>query len=1005
MRSKTGNSENKQLNNPGSPDKFNPEEKEIFGQVVKLELLNGNPKPTFVGNNKSNTYFNYFLGNDSKRWASHVGLYQEALVKNVYSGIDARYYYDGSSIRYDYIVHSGGNASEIKLNVQGSKAVSVNTDGELVFNTRFGDVKQTKLFAYQENNGSKQQIACQFEKKDETISFTLGSYDHSKPLVIDPLIWSTFIGENGSEYNSRSSLILDGSNNAYVVGYTNSTNYPTTIGAYDQGHNGSYDVFVSKFSSDGASLVWSTFVGGNSNDLSSALTWDGNAVYVTGYTASANYPTTIGAYDQSHNGSYDVFVSKLTSDGSTLAWSTFIGGSSLDAGNSLVVDGSGNVYVAGYTTSANYPTTTGAYDQSHGGSNEVLVTKLNSNGSSLIWSTFVGGTNSDVCRSLAVDGSGNVYITGGTTSPDYPTTAGAYDQVYGGGATDDVLVTKINSDGASLAWSTYIGGSNPDYGNSLTLDGSGNVYVAGYTQSSGYPTTTGAYDQSYNGGYDILVTKLNSNGASLAWSTFIGGSNTEYGNSLALDGSGNVYVAGETFSTDYPTTAGAYDQSHNGGSDIFVSKLTSDGVSLVGSTFIGGSANEYGNSLALGSSSMVYVTGYTGSPDYPTTTGAYDQGHNGGTDILISKLSFAADPYIPNTPMNAVNITHNGAMLTWNYTGTDPCDSVKVYIKKTGAAGWYKIQTLSGAPTSFQRQQLQAGWNYTWQCQTFFDDSSYWGPTSSFTTAALCASFTSLNETNTTDSTASVNWSITGTADSFKVLYRRIGTATWAYVILTASSTTLTGLWQATDYEWKVQAFCNGVVATVSAVDSFSTGTTCPIPTNLTNVYYAATQHKIIWDTVSGASNYQIHWRLQGAPAWISIPNIVATNRVLTGVADASTYEWRVRTACNGTVGPWSSIMTFTHSTPKQMGLSGVDAVVYPIPTQNGTVSVRFDGISGAEYRIVVTDVLGKVITTQTGISETSNDILVNLSGASKGVYTLSLQLGEAISNYKVVVE
>jgi len=386
-------------------------------------------------------------------------------------------------------------------------------------------------------------------------------------------------------------------------------------------------------------LLASTFIGGSYSDGGYSIALDeGGNVYVTGDTYSSDYPTTSGAYDESHNGYYDVFVSKLNSSLSNLLASTFIGGSDYDRGNSIALDGGGNVYITGYTWSSEYPTTSGAYDESfNGGYYDVFVSKLNSSLSSLLASTFIGGSDYDRGNSIALDGDRNVYITGETDSSNYPTTSGAYDESYNGYG--DVFVSKLNSSLSTLLSSTFIGGSDYDRGNSIALDGGGNVYITGYTGSSNYPTTSGAYDESHNGESDVFVSKLNSSLSTLLSSTFIGGSSGDSGRSIALDGGGNVYITGETDSSDYPTTSGAYDESHNGDEDVFVSRLNSSLSSLLSSTFIGGSDDDYGNSIALDGGGNVYVTGETESSNYPTTSGAYDESHNGDEDVFVSRLN------------------------------------------------------------------------------------------------------------------------------------------------------------------------------------------------------------------------------------------------------------------------------------------------------------------------------------------------------------------------------
>ncbi|MFC2130364.1 SBBP repeat-containing protein [Bacteroidota bacterium] len=611
------------------------------GHVIKMTFENTCRgtlpcAPTsFVGIKKSSTYYNYFIGNDSTKWASFVPLFEEVLIKNVYDGIDYRLYFDNGLLRYDLNVQPFSDLEQIQMKYEGQEGLEINENGELVINTSIGEVRNQNLIAYQEN----QQTECSFKIIDNNIvGFAASKYSMNIALTIDPLVYSTFIGGSGRE--QCNGIAIDGSGAVYVAGSTSSSDYPTTSGAYDETRNGD-DVFVSKLNDGDTSLVYSTFLGGSSVDYGNGIAIDGSgAAYVTGETSSTDYPTTSGAYDETHNGNEDGFVTKLSADGSSLIYSTFMGGSGSvrDYGWDIAIDDTGAAYVTGKTRSSDYPVTSGAYDETHNGNDDGFVTKLSADGSSLIYSTYMGGSWDDDGFNIAIDGSGAAYVTGRTASSDFPTTSGAYDESHNGNY--DVFVSKLNPGGSSLVYSTFIGGSSYDWVLCIAIDGSGSAYVTGWTESSGYPTTSGAYDESYNGNKDVFVSKLNPGGSSLVYSTFIGGSSSERACGITIYGTGTAYVTGGTASSNYPTTSGAFDESYNGNNDVFVSKLDADGSSLVYSTFIGGSGGgsvAYG--IAIDSSGTAYVTGFTESSNYPTTSGAYDETYNGGgTDVFVTKL-------------------------------------------------------------------------------------------------------------------------------------------------------------------------------------------------------------------------------------------------------------------------------------------------------------------------------------------------------------------------------
>ena len=390
--------------------------------------------------------------------------------------------------------------------------------------------------------------------------------------------------------------------------------------------------FKSRGQSRGVTLVYSTYLGGSGVDEGYSIVVDGfGCAYVTGRTFSADFPTQ-NAYDASYNGYFDVFVNKLSSIGSSLVYSTFLGGSDEDFAYGIVVDNLGCPCVVGSTASVNFPTVN-AYDASYNGQYDAFVTRLSAAGNTLLYSTFLGGYNNDEGESIAIDSARCAYITGSTESSDFPMEA-AYDDTYNGGG--DVFVTKLSSLGGALEYSTYLGGFGLDAVSCIAVDQVGCAYTAGWIGYPGFPTHN-AHDTSWNGGQDVFVTKLSSSGNALDYSTYLGGSGDDYGDGIAVDGSGIAYLVGGTSSSDFPTQ-NAYDASNNGNLDAFITRLSSSGMVLEYSTFLGGSSSDRGRSIAIDGHGHAYVIVLTNSLDFPVLNG-YDWSYNGVWDACVSELS------------------------------------------------------------------------------------------------------------------------------------------------------------------------------------------------------------------------------------------------------------------------------------------------------------------------------------------------------------------------------
>ncbi|MBD3162652.1 MAG: hypothetical protein GF346_09795 [Candidatus Eisenbacteria bacterium] len=389
---------------------------------------------------------------------------------------------------------------------------------------------------------------------------------------------------------------------------------------------------------DPSDLIWCTLLGGSNYDRSHGLVLDSDGnPFVTGYTKSADFPVSPGTYDPTHNGEYDAYVTKLSADGSKMLWSTFLGGSGWDRGFAVHLDSAGNPTFSGLTESSDLPTTDGAHDRTLGGSMDGFVSKLDPTGGVLIYSTYVGGSGRDRPFHMILDAEDRPIVVGETTSSDYPTTEGAYDESYNGGT--DGCVTKLDALGSSVVWSTYIGGSVYEQISWVDLGADQGPIMCGSTRSDDYPTTTGAFDVTYNGGRDCMITKLDSEGETLVYSTFLGCALDDYGNAIAVSASGEAVVTGSTECAEFPTTPGAYDTVYHGAKDVFVARLSFTGEELLWSTLLGGSQDEEPFAFCLGAGDIPIVAGSVSSSEYPTTSDAYDDSYNGARDAFLSRLN------------------------------------------------------------------------------------------------------------------------------------------------------------------------------------------------------------------------------------------------------------------------------------------------------------------------------------------------------------------------------
>jgi outer membrane protein assembly factor BamB len=642
---------------------FNREKKNIRPPeiiYVSTEFIGSTDQIVVSGENLLPHYTNYFIGNNSDKWYINVPNYERVTYHNIYPRIDLTYYGTANGLKYDFIIHPGADISHIQIHYSGVNNLVIGTSGNLQVHTLLGLINESTPIIYQKVNGKTLKVDGGYNLlESDVFCFQIETYNPMYDLIIDPgLQFSTFLGGSNQEYQNYGDIAVDSNGNSYIIGSTLSTDFPITPGSYDTIQNGNWDVFITKLSSSGNALLYSSFLGGNKIDHGQNIEVDANGyVYVIGTTNSSIFPTTTGTYDTTHNGYYDVFITKITPAGNELVYSTFLGGAGVDDSWDMALDLAGNTYLTGYTWSSNFPTSADAYDKTLTGSRDIFVTKLSPTGNTLIYSTYLGGWGgANYGWGIAVDEVGYAFITGFTTSMYFPTTAGAYDRTYNGN--DDIFITKLSQSGNALIFSTFIGGTGNDDGRDITLDIQGNVCIVGKTGSSNFPITSNAYDATHNGDSDVIITILSNLGNALIYSTFIGGASLDWGNAITFDPTGAIYITGTTSSEEYPITTDAYDPTPNGDWDVFITKLTTDS-GLIYSTFLGGSNVDYSLDIKIDTNGYIYLAGYTSSSNFPTTPGAYDRTYNGNGDFFITKMLLGEQP-IDWWPMFRHDVMHSG---------------------------------------------------------------------------------------------------------------------------------------------------------------------------------------------------------------------------------------------------------------------------------------------------------------------------------------------------------
>ncbi len=615
---------------------FGPREIEVAAgdSRIRVSFPGGNPAPAIEPMGSSGARINFLIGAPGQ-WRTDLPAWDAVAYRGLFPGVDLIYSSSRNSLKSTFIVSPGADPAAIRLRYEGA-APRIDANGALVLSAAAGEFRENPPVLYQEIDGRQTPVDGEFRiGRDGAIGFRVGSYDPARPLIIDPVLsYSTFLG--GSSLDAITSIAVDNLGNAYVAGWTTSSDLPTVNPARAQ-ESGSVDAFVAKLGPGGDTLIYCTYLGGVGDDRAFAIAIDtaGDA-YVTGWTASVNFPTASPA-QFSLAGGKDAFVAKLNPAGNGLLFSTFLGGGGTDSGNAIAVDAAGSAYVAGSTYSSNFPVLS-AYQNALRGPQNAFVSKLASSGT-LVYSTYLGGNDNDSAAGIAVDSAGNAYVAGGTTSTNFPT-ASAVQAASGGG--QDAFIAKLNPTGNGLIYSTYLGGSGGVAGateaaTGIAVDATGAVYVTGATSSTNFPVTPGAIQPASLGGGDAFVTKLNPAGSAWVYSTYLGGSSVDYASGIAVDFLGYASIAGYTASSDY-WSLNAVQAGDAGLYNAFVTKLNPAGTSLVYSTYLGGSSSDSATAVAADALGNVFVAGLAQSTNFPVLN-ALETINGGSYGGFVSKIS------------------------------------------------------------------------------------------------------------------------------------------------------------------------------------------------------------------------------------------------------------------------------------------------------------------------------------------------------------------------------
>lgn len=606
--------------------------------VLNISFKKANEDVEIISEGTEAGVYNYFIGNDPSKWLTGVPTFPTIRYKNLYNNIDALYTGTQDKLNYDFEVRPGGKPEHIIFIIEGASDLGLDSNGNFVMKTQQGIVTMDKPQAFQVINGVKKDVKIEYKLKKNKNELSFKIGNYNKKVLLT--IDPVLIFSSfigGTATDVTHAITVNSANNVYIAGFTESTDFPVVSGVQTNIGGSGGDAFIARLNNNGVTMSFATYLGGSTIDYASSIVLDSSDNIYVAGVTTSGDFPNSNAVQTSLLGSSDMFVAKLNSTGSTLQYSTYLGGTADDSNSGVGVDGSNSVYVLGQTNSSDYPLVSPLQNTYQGGT-DLVLTKLNSIGNSIVYSTYLGGTGGEFNGSLAVNTGGNAFVAADTTSSDLATVS-SFQSAYGGGSTDG-FVAKLNTAGSSYDYLTYIGGSEFDQVSDVALDASSNAYVVGYTNSTNFPTAS-PIQVALAGGKDAFITKINSTGSALTYSTYFGGSGNDQAAALAINSSNEAFFAGTTYSSDI-TIVNSLQSVLGGEADAFVVKLNAGGSSVLTSTYFGGSGFEEVSNFAIRQTTdFGYLVGITQSSDFPTRIPLQGIFKDGGGDGFVVIMNLA----------------------------------------------------------------------------------------------------------------------------------------------------------------------------------------------------------------------------------------------------------------------------------------------------------------------------------------------------------------------------